>query len=99
MKNGKSVIGARISGLLKEKRMTQRELSEHLGVDFRMVNRWITQDVTPSSKYLLEIADVLDVTPEFLMGVSDITPNSFKTDLRHYTTEELLAEIERRCRK
>lgn len=97
MKNGKSAIGARIDGLLKEKRMTQRELSEHLGVDFRVVNRWITQDVTPSSKHLLGIAAVLDVTPEFLMGVSDITQDSFKTGfLQRYTTDELLAELKRR---
>ena len=95
--NHDMTVGARIGSLLKVKRMTQRELSEHLGVDFRMVNRWIVRDVTPNSKHLLEIAAVLDVTPEFLMGECETTADSFsRISLQSYTTDELLAELKRR---
>ncbi|MBP5175331.1 MAG: helix-turn-helix domain-containing protein, partial [Treponema sp.] len=56
---------------LKEKGMTQRQLAEKLGVSEVTVSRWMTDGANgrnPSVQTLQKIADVLETTPNYLMG-------------------------------
>ena len=61
----------RVETLLKEKGMTQRELASRLGVSEVTVSRWMTDGANgrnPSVQTLQKIAEVLQTTPDYLLG-------------------------------
>lgn len=61
----------RVETLLKEKGMTQRELAARLGVSEVTVSRWMTDGANgrnPSVQTLQKIAEVLQTTPDYLLG-------------------------------
>lgn len=91
----KEYLGKKIGSILKDKRTTQVELAKHLGIDVRMVNRWIRQGVMPRNDYLYEIADFLGVSPDYLMGKTEDL-YAKKYSIREFTTDELLLELKRR---
>lgn len=88
-------FGKRLEIILKQRKISQSELSKHLGIDVRMVNRWIRQGVTPQSKYLYNITEYLNVEPDYLLGKVE-EPSAKKYSIRDFTTDELLAELKRR---
>ena len=60
-----------VEKLLREKRMTQRELASKLGVSEVTVSRWLTagdNGRNPSVKTLQKVAEILDTTPDYLLG-------------------------------
>ncbi len=64
---------SRVEALLHEKGMTQRELAARLGVSEVTVSRWMTSGVngrSPNVKTLQKIADILETTPDDLLGRS-----------------------------
>lgn len=89
-------VSARIGVLLKERGRTQVELANYLGVDVRMVNRWVKQGVTPSGNYLLRIASFFQVPPETLFGEPEPHIDVKRYSIREFTTDELLVELKRR---
>ena len=61
----------RMEALLNSKGMTQRELAARLGVSEVTVSRWRTDGANgrnPSIPTLQKIADILDTTPDDLLG-------------------------------
>ena len=68
----KYAIGENIYRLLKQKRMTQRELAKRIGTHEDTLSRWMTGQRQPSAYALLRISRVLGVSMEELMaGVDD----------------------------
>lgn len=64
---------SRMEALLREKGMTQRELAARLGVSEVTVSRWMTSGVngrSPNVQTLQKIADILETTPDDLLGRS-----------------------------
>ena len=62
---------SRVETLLKSKGMTQRELAARLGVSEVTVSRWMTDGANgrnPSVATLQRIAEVLETTPDHLLG-------------------------------
>ena len=62
---------SRVEALLKAKGMTQRELAAKLGVSEVTVSRWMTDGTNgrnPSIPTLQKIADILETTPDYLLG-------------------------------
>lgn len=57
----------RIKELRKKKNMTQQELADLIGVDFSIISRYENGTVLPPLYRLQRIADVLDVTVDYLM--------------------------------
>lgn len=61
----------RMETLLKSKGMTQRELASKLGVSEVTVSRWMTDGTNgrnPSIQTLQKIAEILETTPDSLLG-------------------------------
>lgn len=65
-----AVIGKRIKAALDAKGMTQRELAKKIRVTEVSVSRYITGDRIPRATILIDIAKVLDVSIDYLMGVN-----------------------------
>lgn len=55
------------------KRITARELAERAGINRRTLGRYESGDIkAASSEILTKLSDALGVSPEFLMGQSDL---------------------------
>lgn len=61
-------MGVRISALLKNKRMTQKELAAKANITEAAVSHYIKGDRVPRSSVLDKLAKVLETTPDYLLG-------------------------------
>lgn len=72
-----SVIGTRIKELRLNKKVTQKEIAEGIGVSSVSIQRFEYGSVRPSLDTLIALADFFDVSLDFLTGRND-NPNSHK---------------------
>jgi transcriptional regulator with XRE-family HTH domain len=66
-----SVFADRLKQVLKEKRIQQKELAMKLGISDRTVNSYCNGKSFPSLDALGEICRILDVSSDFLIGITD----------------------------
>jgi len=64
-------IGERISKELHDKGMTQRELAEMAGIHEVSISRYVNDGRQPMPIALGQIAKVLGVTTDYLIGVDE----------------------------
>ncbi|MCD8008102.1 MAG: helix-turn-helix domain-containing protein [Clostridiales bacterium] len=64
----KGTLGERLSALMKERQMTQKELAIKAGVTEAAVSHYIKGDRCPRSSVLARLANVLGTTSDYLMG-------------------------------
>jgi transcriptional regulator with XRE-family HTH domain len=62
------MIGQRIRDLRKQKRMSQTELAKSAGVSQTTVTAWETGKAEPSSSAVAKLADIFNVTTDYLLG-------------------------------
>lgn len=62
------MIGQRIRDLRKQKRMSQTELAKSAGVSQTTVTAWETGKAEPSSSAVANLADIFNVTTDYLLG-------------------------------
>lgn len=82
-----------------KKGLTQEQLGELIGVSGTAIMRYEKNQRSPSYNLLLRIAGVFDVSVDELIS-SEVTESKEIIELKSladYSTEELLAEIKRRC--
>lgn len=74
-------LGERIKQIRKEKGMSQSVLAQKVGLSYAQIGRYETKGVQPSADALKSIADVLGVSPDFLLyGSTDQRANSSLSD-------------------
>lgn len=73
----------RLREILKERKIRQKALAKLLGVDPTTVNDWLTGRKTPSANRLFEIADILAVPLDDLIGRTP--PRNKKTKVKKKT--------------
>ena len=61
----------RLAYLREEKNITRKQLAEQLGVSVRLVSYWENNKRECDFDMLIKLADVLDVTIDFLLGRED----------------------------
>lgn len=71
--NNKNVI-LTISRLLKEQGKKQKDLTDFLGIGENRFTDWKSGRITSWSKYVPQIAEFLDVSTDYLLGLSDEEP-------------------------
>lgn len=71
------IIGKRIKSSRLEAGITQEELANKLNVSIAYVSRIERGGTTINLKRLIEIADILKVTPAFLLSGSTITSKDY----------------------
>lgn len=64
-------IGRRIRPILKKKGMSQRKLSEIVGVTETMISRWISGSSVPKANHIVYLADALGVSADYILGRTD----------------------------
>lgn len=75
-----SLFPIRLRQARKRKKLTQRQVAEKLGVSAPTVTRWERGHVEPDTEAIKKLSEILDVSVDYLMGVSDIPekPNENK---------------------
>ena len=68
----KKNIGKRINDVLAKKGIMQKELAEHLGVTANTVSYYLSGERCPDIDKLIEISRFLNVSTDFLLGLSDV---------------------------
>lgn len=74
--------GTRIRAARENKGYSQRELARLLGIGINQINRYEVGAHDPSSTMLTIIAEALDVSTDYLVGLSDVPQNYAAETLR-----------------
>ena len=81
-------IGSIIKELRQKKKMSQEELAEYLGVSTQAVSRWETSVSYPDIILLPLIANVFNVTVDYLLGT-----DKFKNDKISRADETIILDM------
>lgn len=77
-------LGGRIRKLRESRNMTQTELSEILGMKtYTTVSKWEKNENFPKGKDLKKLAEIFNVTSDYLLGLSDTELGKITTQNNH----------------
>ena len=68
------IISERILKVMKERNMTQTEFAKKVGIGNSMISEWKKKKTNPTAEKLMDICNVLQITPEQLLtgkGIED----------------------------
>ena len=68
------IISERILKILKDKKMTQAEFAKQTGIAASTVSEWKKKKTNPSADKIMDICQVLQVTPQQLLTGEGIDP-------------------------
>lgn len=80
----------RLKELRQEKKLSQKELADYLGVNEKTISRWENGESTIKSDKAQALADYFGVNTAYLLGYSDFPARSLREILFH----EIKAEKE-----
>lgn len=63
------MIADRIKQVREKNKMTQAELAKRIGITRSGVNAWEMGISIPSTQYIVELAQIFNVSTDFLLGV------------------------------
>lgn len=75
-KKARPTFGERLAKARQEAGLTQLQLAERIGVSQRVVTYWERQPVALRAEQLAQLADVLGVSADFLLGRQNGRPRS-----------------------
>ena len=64
------MIAERIKNLREQEGLTQTELAKQLNITRSSVNAWEMGISVPSTQYIVELAEIFDVSTDYLLGVN-----------------------------
>lgn len=76
------MLGERISELRRRRKMTQRQLADYLSVSLNSVSLYERNLSTPDDDTKIKIAELFDVSMDYLMGTSSQETPLHKTQPR-----------------
>jgi transcriptional regulator with XRE-family HTH domain len=66
----KTVFVERLEKLLKETKISQKDLAQDIGVTESAISKYLSGDRTPNSDILLNLATALHTTSDYLLGLN-----------------------------
>lgn len=63
------MVADKIKALREQKGLTQVELAKQLGITRSSVNAWELGISVPSTQYVVELADIFQVSTDYLLGI------------------------------
>ena len=79
-------IGTNIKTLREERKLTQEQVAEELGVSFQAVSSWERDEYRPDTDKLIRLAEVLDVS---VSAIAEEKRRVFKTKEAIYNWEHM----------
>lgn len=65
------IFAERIKELREEKSLYQKQLGDKIGVAQSVISKYERGEATPSYEVLFKLAQVLDTTTDYLLGLTD----------------------------
>lgn len=81
-------LGTRISDLMKQNGLTQKELADKIGVTYVSMSRYISGDRIPKGPVIANIATALHVDAGYLLGIEK---DEEDPELEYYKTQRAIA--------
>lgn len=69
----------KLKALRKEKKLTQKEFAEMLGIKQNSYSDWETGKNEPNLENIIKIAKILNTSTDYLLGLTDISERELKT--------------------
>ena len=66
------MLGTRIKELRKEFGLSQVELAAQMEVTKQTISNWENENIQPSIDMLVDLANVFNVTTDYLLGLDDV---------------------------
>ena len=82
------IISERIFEIMKEQKMSQRELSRRTGITISTISDWNTKKSNPASDKLLIISEALGVSVEELLTGSESFKENLPEDIDYKNVED-----------
>ena len=90
-------FGGKVKALLEERGMSQRDFARKLGATEVTVSRYVNGKREPRIATILKIAEILNVTPEYLFGLGSVDERNC-TNCKHHADSEAIC-ILRMCKR
>lgn len=65
------MVAERIKSLREQQNKTQAELAKMLGITRSSVNAWEMGISVPSTQYVVELANIFEVSTDYILGVNN----------------------------
>lgn len=65
------MVAERIKSLREQQNKTQAELAKILGITRSSVNAWEMGISVPSTQYVVELANIFEVSTDYILGVNN----------------------------
>lgn len=86
------MVGIRLRSARELRGLTQDELADKIDTSKNNIYRWEKEEVKPSADFVTKIAQVLGVTADYLLGLSDdILPELHESDLNMHERQAIAA--------
>ena len=79
-------IGSNIKTLREERKLTQEQVAEKLGITFQAVSSWERDEYKPDTDKLIRLAEIFDVS---ISSIAEEKRNTFKTKEAIYNWEHM----------
>lgn len=88
-----TTFGKKLHSLMKENKITQQELAERLNVRRGSVSNWVTDRRVPDNNTIVELANIFNVTTDYLLGNENIKDDINLKNIRFDNAQDALAFI------
>lgn len=78
----KITVGQNIRRFRKEKKLTQSELAELIGVSVQAISKWETDAGMPDISQIVPLARVLEVSTDCLLGMEETEQDAVFAELK-----------------
>ena len=68
----KNKFATRLSELLKENKISKRELAKRIGVSSTSISDWSTGKIQPTAESIYLVSEYFQVSADYLLGLTDI---------------------------
>jgi transcriptional regulator with XRE-family HTH domain len=65
-------LGTRLTTIRKERKISQTELAEKVGIHANVLGRYEREEATPSVEMASKLADALGVSLDYMVGKTDV---------------------------
>ena len=89
----KETFGQRFQRLRKNKDLTQEDIANKLNISPQAVSKWENDITYPDITYLVELATILEVTVDYLLGKKNEEKTSFVGEKNSERKKNLILKI------
>ena len=64
-------IQLRLTEVIKQSNLTQKEIAKQIGVSFQTVSKYMREDIFPALDTFAKLCKLLDVKSDYILGIEE----------------------------